>query len=118
MYAKGEGPGWDVFAKGEGGRSRAASETSSNTRSSRSNTSVKATMERRRRQSGRQDDVLEQHRHWSVSGVAGAGAQRAGAREAAPRYNFTWRQGQEGGGGRDDDEDANTAANDEGNGEE
>ena len=118
VYAKGEGAGRDVFAKGEGGRRRAASETSSSTSSSRSNTSVKATMERRRRQSGRQDDVLEQHRHWSVSGVAGAGAQRAGAREAAPRYNVTWRQGQEGDGGHDDDEDANAAANDEGKGEE
>ena len=117
-YAKGEGVGRDMFAKGKCGRRRAASETSSSTSSSRSNTSVKATMERRRRQSGRQEDMLERHRHWSVSGVAGAGAQRAGAREAAPRYNFTWRQGQEGDGGRDDDEDANAAANDEGKGEE
>ena len=57
---------------------------------------MKATMEKRRRQSGRQDDVLEQHCHWSVSGVAGAGALRAGAREAAPRYYDTGAQVQEG----------------------
>ena len=35
----------------------------------------------------RQSDVMERHRHWLVSGVAGSGAQRAGAREAAPRYH-------------------------------
>ena len=65
---------------------------------------------RRRRQSGRQDDVLERHRHWSVSGVPGAGAQRAGAREEAPRYHSTGEQVQEvdgeRDGERDDDEDA------------
>ena len=75
-------------------------------------------MERRRRQSGRQDDVMERHRHWSVSGVAGTGAQRAGAREAVPRYNNTWMQVQEGDRERDNDDDANAAANDEGNGED
>ena len=48
--------------------------------------------------------------------MPGTGAQRAGAREAAPRYNDTWMQVQEGDGERDDD--ANAAANDEGNGED
>ena len=86
------------------------SDTSSSTSSSRSMTSVRDTMAKRRRQSSRQDDVMERHRHWSVSGVAGAGAQRAGAREAAPRYDDTWMQVQEGGTERDDDGDADTDA--------
>ena len=38
---------------------------------------------------GSRSDMMERHRHWSVSGVTGAGAQRAGAREAAPRYDET-----------------------------
>ena len=46
-------------------------------------------MERRRRQSGRQDDVMERHRHWSVSGVSGTGALRAGVRETRPKYDNT-----------------------------
>ena len=77
----------------------------SNTSSSRSTTSVRHTMVKRRRPSGRQDDVMERHRHWSVSGVAGTGAQRAGSREAAPRYDDTWMQVQEGGMERDADGD-------------
>ena len=75
-------------------------------------------MERRRQQSGRQDDMMARHRHWSVSGVAGTGAQRAGAREAAPRYNDTWMQVQEGNSECDSDDNATTAANNEGNGED
>ena len=73
----------------KGGRRRAESDTGSSTSSSRSTTIMRDTMVKRRRQSGRQDDVMERHRHWSVSGVAGTGAQRAGAKEAAPRYNET-----------------------------
>ena len=67
-------------------------------------------MARRRRQSGRQDHVLERHRHWSVSGVAGTGALRAGAREAAPRYYNTRVQVQEGDEEHDDDGDADPEA--------
>ena len=113
--SKGKGAGWSDQGQGsgggggvKGGRRRAASDTSSSTSSSRSTTSVKATLERRRRQSKRQDDVMERHRHWSVSGVAGTGAQRAGAREAVPRYNNTWMQVQEG--DRECDDDANAVA--------
>ena len=69
-----------------------------------------ATLQKRRRQSGQQDNVLERHCHWSVSGVAGQGAQRAGAREEVPRYYGTGEQVQEvdgkRDGERDDDEDA------------
>ena len=90
----------------EGGRKRAASDTGSSTSSSRSSTNGKATLEKRRRQSGRQDDVLERHPHWSVSGVPGAGAQRAGARGEAPRYHSAGMQVQEGDDEQDDDEDA------------
>ena len=119
MY-KGEGAGWQGANEAggagrqgvhevKGGRRRAASDTSSSTSSSRSSTSVKATLEKRRRQSGRQDDVLERHRHRSVSGVPGAGAQRAGTREEAPRYHGTGKQMQEGDCERDDDEDATDA---------
>ena len=80
----------NLSGEGEGGRKRAASDTSSSsTNSSRGNTNVKATLQKRRRQSGRQDDVMERHCHWSVSGVPGEGAQRAGAREEAPRYHGT-----------------------------
>ena len=45
--------------EGEGGRKRAASDTGSSTSSSRSGTSIKATLKRRRRQSGRHDDTLQ-----------------------------------------------------------
>ena len=48
--------------------------------------------------------------------MAGTGAQRVGAREAAPRYYDTRMQVQEGDSERDDD--ATAAANEEGNGEE
>ena len=100
----------NLSGEGEGGRKRAASDTGSSTRSSRSGTSFKATLQKRRRQSGRQNTVLERHRHWSVSGVAGQGAQRAGAREEVPRYYGTGEQVQEvdgeRDGERDDDEDA------------
>ena len=82
----------------------------SNTSSSRSTTSVRHTMVKRRRPSGRQDDVMERHRHWSVSGLAGTGAQRVGAREAAPRYDETRMQLQDGGSERNDDGDADTDA--------
>ena len=92
--------------KVKGGRRRAASDTSSSMSSSRSSTSIKAAWEKRRRQRGRQDEVLERHRHRSVSGVPGAGAPRAGAREEAPRDHGTGKQVQEGDGERDDDEDA------------
>ena len=54
-------------------------------------------------QSGKQDNVLERHRHWSVSGVPGEGAQRAGAREEAPRYYGTGERVQEVDGGHDED---------------
>ena len=60
--------------------------------------------------------MLERHRHWSVSGVPGTGAQRAGAREEVPRYHGTGEQVQEVDGGqddeRDDDEDATDARQD------
>ena len=45
--------------------------------------------------------MLERHRHWSVSGVPGAGA-----REEAPRYHSTGMQVQEGDDEQDNDEDA------------
>ena len=62
--------------------------------------------------------MIERHRQWSVSGVPGTGAQRAGAREAVPRYNDTWMQVQEGDRERDNDDDANAVANAEGDGED
>ena len=73
-------------------------------------------------QSGGEDRVDDrmmrwnEHRHWSVSGVPGTGAQRVGAREAAPRYYATRMQVQEG--DSEHDEDATAAANEEGNSEE
>ena len=79
--------------EGKGGRKRAASDTGSSTSSSRSGNSVKANhqstsakvvLAKWRQQSGRQGNVLERHRHHSVSGVPGDGAHRAGAREEAP----------------------------------
>ena len=60
-----------------------ASDTGGSTGSSRSGGSIKAdhkstntkdVLKKRRRQSGRQDDTLERHRHHSVSGVPGDGA--------------------------------------------
>ena len=50
--------------------------------------------------------------------MPGTGAQRAGAREAAPRYDDTWMQVQEGDGERDGDNDATASTNDEGNSED
>ena len=58
----------------EGGRRRGTSDMSSSSRTTRS-------------AQERQSNMMEKNRHWSVSGVAGTGAQRAGAREAAPRYD-------------------------------
>ena len=94
----------------------------SDTSSSSRTTSVQDTLVKRRRAQERQSDVMERHRHWSVSGVAGTGAQREGAREAAPRYHGAGTQGydidvdfegdgnrmqvQDGGGERDNDGDA------------
>ena len=96
-------------SEGRGIRNRAASDNDSG--SVRSSTSVKTTLQKRKNKSGRQDNVLERHCHWSVSGVAGQGAQWAGARDEAPRYYGTGEQGQEVDGKqddvRDDDEDAN-----------
>ena len=69
----------------EGGRKRAASDTSSSSSNSRGHTNIQATLQKRRRQSGRLDDVMERHRHWTVSGVPGAGAE-GGAQEEALRY--------------------------------
>ena len=46
-------------------------------------------MQKRRSQSVRQDNVMERHCHWSVSGVAGTGALRAGVRENRPKYDNT-----------------------------
>ena len=108
-----------LTGEGQGGRKRAASDTGSSTSSSRSGNSVKANhqstsakvvLAKRRQQSGRQGNVLERHRHHSVSGVPGDGAHRAGARDEAPRYYRTGEQVQEVDGQRDgeryDDEDA------------
>ena len=78
-------PGIGPRGQGTSGR-RAASETSSGTSSSSRETSVRDTLMKRRNVQERQGDVMERHRHWSVSGVAGSGAQKAGAREAAQRY--------------------------------
>ena len=64
---------------------------------------MRDTMERRRRQSGRQDDVMERHRHWSVSGVSGTGALRAGVRETRPKYDNTKFLEKKGGQLHDDD---------------
>ena len=61
---------------------------------------------------------MERHRHWSVSRVAGTGAQRAGPREAAPRYNDTWMQVQEGDREHDNDGETDTEADAEGNDED
>ena len=83
-----QGHGIGVGKNLEGGRRRAASNISSSTSSSSSTTSVWDTLVKRSTQ-GRRSNVIERHRHWSVSRVAGAGAQRAGAREAAPRYDKT-----------------------------
>ena len=102
----------------KGGRRRAASDTNSSTSSSRNRTSVRDTMEKRRRQSKRQDNEMDRHGHWSISGLAGTGAQRAGAREAAPRYDDTWTQEQESGIERGDDGDADTDANADGDAED
>ena len=99
-----------LTGEGQGGRKRAASDTGSSTSSSRSGNSVKANhkstsakvvLAKRRQQSGRQGNVLERHRHHSVSGVPGDGAHRAGAREEAPRYYRTGEQVQEVDGQRD-----------------
>ena len=73
----------------EGGRRRAASDTSTGTISSSRTTNVQDTLVKRRSVQERQSDMMERHRHWLVCGVAGSGAQRAGAREAAPRYDET-----------------------------
>ena len=58
------------------------------TSSSRSSTSAEHTLQKRRSQSARQDNVLERHRHWSTTGVKGSGALRAGARESRPQYDY------------------------------
>ena len=100
----------NLTGEGQGGRKRAASDTGSSTSSSKSDNSIKANhkstsakvvMAKRRRQSGRQDNVLERHRHHSVSGVPGDGA----------RYYGTGEQeaDDERGDERDDDEDATRA---------
>ena len=93
-------------------RARAASDTGSSNSSSRSGTSVKTTLQKRRSKSGRQADVLERHRHWSVSGVAGQGAQRAGSRDEVPRYYGTGEQVQEVDGKRDGERDNDEDATD------
>ena len=107
----------------EGGRRRAMSNTNTGTRSSSAATNVRDTLVKRKSIQERQSDVMERHLHWSFSGVAGSEAQRAGAREAAPRYHRAGTQGhdidvdvhfegdrnrmqvQDGGGERDDDGD-------------
>ena len=107
-----------MTGEGQGNKKRAASDSSSSNSSSRSGNNVKANHEstsakvvlaKRRQQSGRQGNVLERHRHHSVSGMPG-GAQRAGARERAARYQGTREQGQavdeQRGGEWHDDEDA------------
>ena len=53
----------------KGGRKRAASNTGSSTSSSRSGTSVKATLQKRRRQNGWQDDTLQAETQGTEYGI-------------------------------------------------
>ena len=108
--------------EGQGARKRATSDTGSSTSSSKSDNSIKANhkstsakivMAKRRRQSGRQDNVLERHRHHSVSEVYyGTREQVQEADDERDNEKDATRARQDG--ERDDDGDAaNTGRDDE-----
>ena len=109
-------PRQNLTSKDRGVRKRVASDTSSSTSSNKSDNSIKANHKntdakvvtsKRRRQSGRQDNVLERHRHHSVHEVyygQGTLQARDQARDAGVYYGQGTGQGtqqpREGGRGR------------------